>query len=313
MSILNIRNAGKSFGSGALKQDILADINLSIQEGEFLAIVGPSGAGKTTLINLLAGLHLPTTGGVEFNGTPITGPSQDRALVFQTYALLPWFTVKQNVLLAVGQVHRHLSREQQSAHADRYIAMVNLSHAAFKRPSELSGGMRQRVSVARALAMNPKVLLLDEPLGALDALTRSTLQDEFVNIWKTERTTMVLITNDPEEALLTADRVIPLRPGPLQLLVQHSLCPLIDHGETQQSASRPSSSGSGSRSPTIFEAQCRAHPPTSPPMRFLTSPQSLRQRSLAGERKCVASSLTFPTIPIHSEFSRRSPLYVHST
>ena len=214
MSILNIRDAGKSFGSGALKQDILADINLSIQEGEFLAIVGPSGAGKTTLINLLAGLHLPTTGGVEFDGTPITGPSQDRALVFQTYALLPWFTVKQNVLLAVGQVHRHLSREQQSAHADRYIAMVNLSHAAFKRPSELSGGMRQRVSVARALAMNPKVLLLDEPLGALDALTRSTLQDEFVNIWKTERTTMVLITNDPEEALLTADRVIPLRPGP---------------------------------------------------------------------------------------------------
>ncbi|MCP5557046.1 MAG: ABC transporter ATP-binding protein [Verrucomicrobiaceae bacterium] len=225
MAILNIRNAGKSFGFGALKQDILSNLNLSINEGEFLAIVGPSGVGKTTLINLLVGLLQPDTGSVEFEGKPITGPSQERALVFQTYALLPWFTVKQNVLLAVSQVHRHLSRAEQSAHADRYIEMVNLSHASFKRPSELSGGMRQRVSVARALAMNPKVLLLDEPLGALDALTRATLQDEFVNIWKTARTTMVLVTNDPEEALLTADRVIPLRPGPPSTLGPEFLVP----------------------------------------------------------------------------------------
>lgn len=214
MPILELKNACKGFGEGALRQEILANIDLSIEDGEFLAIVGPSGAGKTTLINLLSGLLLPDSGTATFDGRPIVGPGPERALIFQTYALLPWLTVRQNVLLAVKQIHPEKSSAEQAAHADHYIAMVNLSHASHKRPSELSGGMRQRVSVARALAMNPRVLLLDEPLGALDALTRGTLQEEFVNIWKSERTTMVLITNDPEEALLTADRIIPLRPGP---------------------------------------------------------------------------------------------------
>ncbi len=212
--MIELRQVGKGFGSGALRQEVLAGIDLRIEPGEFVALVGPSGAGKTTLINLLAGLVSADAGAVQFHGQPVTGPDPRRALVFQTYALLPWFTVRQNVLLAVAQVHSRLSRKQQHAHADRYIEMVHLTRAAHRRPAELSGGMRQRVSVARALAMNPEVLLLDEPLGALDALTRGTLQDEFVNIWQTERTTMVLITNDPEEAILTADRIIPLRPGP---------------------------------------------------------------------------------------------------
>lgn len=214
MALFTLQQAGKGFGDGALRQEVLADINLHIQEGEFLAIVGPSGAGKTTLINLLAGLHLPDIGAVLFNGREVAGPDPARALIFQTYALLPWLTVQQNVALAVDQVHPQMSRAKRRAHTRRYIDMVNLTHAAFKRPAELSGGMRQRVSVARALAMNPKVLLLDEPLGALDALTRATLQEEFVKIWQQERTTMVLITNDPEEALLVADRIIPLRSGP---------------------------------------------------------------------------------------------------
>ncbi len=212
--MIELQQASKGFGSGALRQEVLAEINLRIEPGEFVALVGPSGAGKTTLINLMSGLVTPDSGAVCFHGEPVTGPDPRRALVFQTYALLPWFTVRQNVLLAVAQVHSKLSRKEQRAHADRYIEMVKLTRAAHRRPAELSGGMRQRVSVARALAMNPEVLLLDEPLGALDALTRSTLQDEFVNIWQTEGTTMVLITNDPEEAILTADRIIPLRPGP---------------------------------------------------------------------------------------------------
>lgn len=212
--MIELQQASKGFGSGALRQEVLAGIDLRIEPGEFVALVGPSGAGKTTLINLMAGLVSADAGAVRFHGQPVTGPDPRRALVFQTYALLPWFTVRQNVLLAVAQVHPRLSRKQQRAHADRYIEMVNLTRAAHRRPAELSGGMRQRVSVARALAMNPEVLLLDEPLGALDALTRATLQDEFVNIWQTEGTTMVLITNDPEEAILTADRIIPLCPGP---------------------------------------------------------------------------------------------------
>lgn len=212
--MIELQQASKGFGDGALRQEVLAGIDLRIELGEFIALVGPSGVGKTTLINLMAGLVSPDSGSVHFHGAPVTGPDPRRALVFQTYALLPWFTVRQNVMLAVAQVHSKMNRKEQRAHVDRYIEMVNLTRAAHRRPAELSGGMRQRVSVARALAMNPEVLLLDEPLGALDALTRSTLQDEFVNIWQTEGTTMVLITNDPEEAILTADRIIPLRPGP---------------------------------------------------------------------------------------------------
>jgi nitrate/nitrite transport system ATP-binding protein len=214
MSILEIKNLSKSYGKGPAKSQVLSDINLSIEEGEFVAIVGYSGAGKTTLISLLAGLIAADSGTVTLAGEPITGPSPDRAIVFQNYSLLPWLTVHDNILLAVGQVFPKMSAGQRKAHVDKYIGMVNLTPAAMKRPSELSGGMRQRVSVARALAMNPKILLMDEPLGALDALTRATLQDEIENIWQRDKKTVVLITNDVDEGILLADRIIPLSAGP---------------------------------------------------------------------------------------------------
>lgn len=214
MSFLEVRGVSKGFGPQDARADVLRDINLAIEEGEFVAIVGYSGAGKTTLMSLLAGLIRPDSGTVRLDGEEMDGPGPDRGLVFQNYSLLPWLTVTENVALAVDQVFPQWTAEQRAAHVEKFIAMVNLTPAARKVPAELSGGMRQRVSVARTLAMNPKVLLLDEPLSALDALTRATLQDEIARIWQESRTTVVLVTNDPDEAILLADRVIPLTRGP---------------------------------------------------------------------------------------------------
>jgi nitrate/nitrite transport system ATP-binding protein len=212
MPFLELQNVSKSYGGGGA--DVLQNINLSVERGEFVAIVGYSGAGKTTLISMIAGLLKPDRGTVKLNGEVITQPGPDRALVFQNYSLLPWLSVLENILLAVEQVFPQWTREQQLQHAEKYLAMVNLSPARHKKPSELSGGMRQRVSVARALAMDPQVLLMDEPLGALDALTRATLQDEIENIWERDKKTVVLITNDVDEGILLADRIIPLSAGP---------------------------------------------------------------------------------------------------
>lgn len=210
MAFLELRNVGKHFGG----QPILHDVNLSIEQGEFVAIVGYSGQGKTTLISLIAGLIKPDTGTVQLNGQPVTGPGPDRGLVFQNYSLLPWLTVYENVRLAVDQVFPQWTEAQRHEHAEKYIKMVKLDHALDRLPRQLSGGMRQRVSVARTLALDPSVLLLDEPLGALDALTRATLQDEISDIWQRDRKTVVLITNSVDEALLLADRIIPLTIGP---------------------------------------------------------------------------------------------------
>jgi len=193
---------------------VLRDINLDIRQGEFVAIVGYSGAGKTTLISLLAGLIAPDNGLITLNGKPVTAPGPDRGVIFQNYSLLPWLSVAGNIKLAVDQVFPQWTDAQRRAHVEKYIGMVNLSHARHKTPRELSGGMRQRVSVARALAMSPQVLLMDEPLGALDALTRATLQDEIVRIWEQDRKTAILITNDVDEGILMADRIIPLSAGP---------------------------------------------------------------------------------------------------
>lgn len=212
--LLELRNLCKSYGSGKQHASVLKDINLSIREGEFVAIVGFSGSGKSTLISLIAGLITPDTGEVLLNGAPVTGPGPDRGVVFQNYSLMPWMSVRQNVALAVDQVFKELSPAERNARVEKYVAMVNLAPAMDKRPAELSGGMRQRVSVARALAANPEILLLDEPLSALDALTRANLQDEILRIWDQEKKTVVLITNDVDEGLLMADRIIPLNPGP---------------------------------------------------------------------------------------------------
>ncbi len=210
MPFLELSHVSKSFGTSS----ILADVNLSITKGEFVAIVGYSGSGKTTLISLVAGLQKPSSGTVKLNDLEITEPGPDRGVVFQNYSLLPWLTVFENILLAVEQVFPNHSPEGKRQQVEKYIEMVNLTPARDKLPRQLSGGMRQRVSVARALAMDPQILLLDEPLSALDALTRATLQEEIERIWQTDRKTVVLITNDVDEALLLADRIIPLTPGP---------------------------------------------------------------------------------------------------
>jgi nitrate/nitrite transport system ATP-binding protein len=210
MAFLELNNVSKSFDG----HSVLSNVNLSIREGEFVAIVGYSGQGKTTLISLIAGLIKPDSGEVNLEGKIVAGPGPDRGLVFQNYSLLPWLTVYDNIALAVDQVFPQWTADQRRAHVDKYIAMVKLSHAKDRLPKQLSGGMRQRVSVARTLAINPRILLLDEPLGALDALTRATLQDEIAHIWQTERKTVILITNSVDEALLLADRIIPLTIGP---------------------------------------------------------------------------------------------------
>ena len=214
MAFLELKGVSKSYGAGALKTQVLKDIDLAVEEGEFVAIVGFSGSGKTTLVSAIAGLTTPDAGEVTLRGKPVTGPGADRGVVFQSYSLMPWLTVTGNIALAVDAVFAGESRAERRARVARYIDMVGLSHAAERRPAELSGGMRQRVAVARALAMSPEILLLDEPLSALDALTRAKLQDEIERIWESDRKTVILITNDVDEALLLADRIIPLNPGP---------------------------------------------------------------------------------------------------
>jgi len=210
MAFLELNNVSKAFNGAS----VLKDVNLSIVKSEFVAIVGYSGAGKTTLISLIAGLLRPDSGSITLNDLEITEPGPDRGIVFQNYSLLPWLTVYENILLAVDQVFPNWSAAKKQQYVDKHIAMVNLTPAREKKPGELSGGMRQRVSVARALAMDPQILLLDEPLSALDALTRATLQDEVSRIWEENHKTVVMITNDPDEGIYLADRIIPLTAGP---------------------------------------------------------------------------------------------------
>jgi len=214
MAFLELKNVYKSYGEGPERTQVLKDISLTIDEGEFVAIVGFSGSGKTTLISAMAGLISPDSGAITLNGKPIEGPGPERGVVFQSYSLMPWLMVKGNIALAVDQVFGKESKADRAARTKKYVEMVGLTPAIDRRPAELSGGMRQRVAVARALAMSPEILLLDEPLSALDALTRAKLQDEIEAIWRREKKTVVLITNDVDEAILLADRIIPLNPGP---------------------------------------------------------------------------------------------------
>ena len=213
-SFLELSGVGKGYGKGDARSEVLADIDLSVERGELVCIVGYSGAGKTTLVSLMAGLTAPDRGTIKLGGKPVSGPGADRGVVFQNYSLLPWLTAYENVHLAVDQRFGDWPRDKKRAHTEQYLALVNLAAARDKRPSELSGGMRQRVALARALAADPEVLLMDEPLSALDALTRAVLQDEIARIWEASKKTVVLITNDVDEALLLADRIIPLSVGP---------------------------------------------------------------------------------------------------
>jgi nitrate/nitrite transport system ATP-binding protein len=214
MAYLELHNICKTYGQGDNESQVLSNINLTIEEGEFVAIVGFTGSGKTTLVNLINGLLAPTSGEVLFKGNPVSGTSHERGVIFQNYSLLPWLTVEQNVLMAVKEAFPKREKAVWKRKAAYYIEMVNLTPATNKLPKELSGGMRQRVAVARALAMKPDMIIMDEPLGALDALTRGNLQDQILNIWGKDKRTALLITNDVDEGIYMADRIIPLRPGP---------------------------------------------------------------------------------------------------
>ncbi len=218
MSFLVLQQVSKGFGPPEARREVLCGVDLSVKQGEIVAIVGYSGAGKSTLLHLVSGLLKPDAGFVTLGGRVIEGPGTDRGVVFQNYSLLPWMTVAENIRLAVDSVFPDWTEERRSEQVDRHIDLVNLTHARDRRPSELSGGMRQRVSVARALAMDPQILLLDEPLGALDALTRGTLQEEISRICRASGKTVVLITNDPDEGILMADRILPMSAGPGAIL-----------------------------------------------------------------------------------------------
>ncbi|MBA4162734.1 MULTISPECIES: ABC transporter ATP-binding protein [Erythrobacter] len=212
---LSLRGLTKSYvGKTGGVTEVLGGIDLDVAEGEFVAILGFSGAGKTTLISALAGLVEPDGGTMTLRGKPIDGPDRERGLVFQSYSLFPWLTVEGNVTLAVDAVHKTRSKAERRALVRQKVELVGLGHAMDRKPAQLSGGMRQRVAVARALAMEPEILLLDEPLSALDALTRAKLQDEIERIRKEEGRTILLVTNDVDEALLLADRVAVLTPAP---------------------------------------------------------------------------------------------------
>ncbi|MEM9252420.1 MAG: ABC transporter ATP-binding protein [Planctomycetota bacterium] len=214
MAFLELVNVAKGYGPPSHRYEVLTDINLAIEENEFVAVIGFSGSGKSTLISLLAGLEQPDAGSVRLKGQVVTQPGPDRGIMFQNYSLLPWLSVYQNIEIAVKQVFPKMRRGERKRYIQSYIDMVNLTNSEWKKPSELSGGMRQRLSLARTLAMKPEVLLLDEPLSALDALTRAVLQDEIIRIWEEDRRTVVMITNDVDEAALMADRIVPLTPGP---------------------------------------------------------------------------------------------------
>lgn len=198
----------------------LAEINLNITANQFVSIIGPSGCGKSTLLNIIAGLNQATQGAVLLNDQPITAPGPDRGVVFQHYSLMPWMTVEENIRFAIETVFPKMTKAEQIDRVRQYIELVGLQAASKRHPHELSGGMKQRVGIARALAIEPQMLLMDEPFGALDALTRGFLQDEVARIWEQQRKTVILITHSIDEALLLSDKIIMMSRGPAAKIVE---------------------------------------------------------------------------------------------
>lgn len=211
---LEISDVTKTFDTPRGPFTALQHCTLPIERGEFVSLIGHSGCGKSTLLSIVAGLTRATTGGVILEGREVTSPGPDRGMVFQQHALLPWLSAHDNVLLAVEEVFPSLSRQEQKERVMNFLEMVGLSAAAHKHPAELSGGMCQRVGIARALSMRPKMLLLDEPFGALDALTRGRLQDEVLRIWQKHGQTVLMVTHDVDEAILLSDRIALMTNGP---------------------------------------------------------------------------------------------------
>ena len=210
--LLTGRGVTKRFAVGDDEVEALAPVDLTIPRGEFVCMIGASGCGKSTLLRIIAGFEEPTTGQVSIDGKPVTGPGSDRGMVFQDYALFPWMTVRQNI--SFGPRQRHLPREQIDKTTDEFVKMVGLERFADRYPNQLSGGMKQRVAIARVLANNANILLMDEPFGALDALTREQLQNELLQIWKRTGVTTIFVTHSVEEAVLLADRVLVMSAGP---------------------------------------------------------------------------------------------------
>ncbi|MFN3659121.1 MAG: ABC transporter ATP-binding protein [Pseudolabrys sp.] len=218
---ISIEAIAKRFpGPGGSATTVFEDLWLAMKRGEFVCVIGHSGCGKTTVLNILAGLDEPSEGAVIVDGQGIEGPSLDRAVIFQSHALLPWRTVIGNVAYAVSSRHRDWSKDKIAAHAQTFIDLVGLTGAEHKRPAELSGGMKQRVGIARALSIEPKILLMDEPFSALDALTRGTLQDEVRRICQETGQTVFMITHDVDEAIYLADKVVLMTNGPGAVLAE---------------------------------------------------------------------------------------------
>jgi nitrate/nitrite transport system ATP-binding protein len=215
-AFLQLRQLSKRYPGpdGKLGEAVFEDVNFDIEHGQFVCIIGHSGCGKTTILNALAGLDTASEGTVIMAGREVIGPSLDRGVVFQGHALMPWLTVRKNIAFAVRSKWPDWNAAQVNAHVEKYVAMVGLSPAIDKKPSALSGGMKQRVGIARAFAIQPKMLLLDEPFGALDALTRGTIQDELLKICRETQQTVFMITHDVDEAILLADRILLMSNGP---------------------------------------------------------------------------------------------------
>lgn len=212
LPIIDIRNVSKSFQLQGQKIDALKDANLSIRQGEFITLIGASGCGKSTLLRIIAGFEKPTSGEALMWGKPITEPEPQRGMVFQDYALFPWLSVRDNI--AFGPTSRGVPKAQAREIVERFVEMVGLQRFADAYPHQLSGGMRQRVAIARVLANEAEVVLMDEPFGALDAMTRERLQDELLDIWQRTGLTVVFVTHSIEEAIFLADRVVVMTPGP---------------------------------------------------------------------------------------------------
>lgn len=213
-AFLEVENVSKVYPTPRGDYTVLDGVNLSVQEGEFVCVIGHSGCGKSTLLNMVAGFNQPTSGEVRLKGNKISRPGPDRMVVFQNYSLLPWKTAYENIYLAVNAVYPEKSKKEKIEIVREHLAMVGLEEAANKKPGQLSGGMKQRVSIARALSIYPEILILDEPFGALDAITREELQDELVKIWEEHRITVMMITHDIDEALFLADRIVMMTNGP---------------------------------------------------------------------------------------------------
>jgi len=237
---LKIDHVDKTFTRGSQQTEVLKEISLSIDRGEYVSIIGHSGCGKTTLLNIVAGLARATTGGVLLEEREVNEPGPDRAVVFQNHSLLPWLTVYDNVRLAVDKVFSgKKSRAERHAWSLHNLELVQMAHAKDKRPAEISGGMKQRVGLARALAMEPKVLLLDEPFGALDALTRAHLQDSVMAIHQKLRNTVLMITHDVDEAVLLSDRIVMMTNGPAARIGEVLDVPLARPRRRLEVASNP--------------------------------------------------------------------------